>query len=415
MPPTRKAHHKSRNGCNQCKKRHVKCDEVRPTCGNCVKRDATCSFSLNEQTPSTGHEDRDTPPNVVDTQHKILSRAEEMDLMHFFITTTIKTVCHDPKDWHMWEHNIPQLAFQSEYLLDILLALACVHRSKLHPLNAKFWVRCAIEYQNRALPVFYKVLGDVNDETCHAAFAFSFVTTMVEISIPHPDMDPIEQLVGLRNYFRGTAMLYLTMLEPLKYGPMTPFFKPKTITWEYDAEIRRSFHARITALYDVVAGSPDEKTYNETIALLLRLFYDSPFAVMAFSLLVGPDFFHLVCQREPLAVLIYIHCGVLFTNINEWWCDGLGKRIVNELSLPAEVLESNPKIASALMWAKKQATKFTEPNKVLFWRIFDSTQPNECVEDLLHPDDNLHSLRSNNVSAVTTPDTGRPRNGSLKC
>ncbi|KAG9783489.1 hypothetical protein KCU84_g4458, partial [Aureobasidium melanogenum] len=315
----------------------------------------------------------------------------------------------------MWEHNIPQLAFQNEYLLDILLALACVHRSKLHPLNTKFWVRCAIEYQNRALPVFYKVLGDVNDETCHAAFAFSFVTTMVEISIPHPDMDPIEQLVGLRNYFRGTAMLYLTMLEPLKHGPMNSFFKPKTITWEYDAEIRKSFHDRITALYDVVAGSPDEKTYNETIALLLRLFYDSPFAVMAFSLLVGPDFFQLVCQREPLAVLIYIYCGVLFTNINEWWCDGLGKRIVHELSLPAEVLESNPKIASALLWTKKQASKSTEPNKVLFWRIFDSTQPNESVENLLHPDDNLHSLRSNNISAATTPDTGRPRNGSLKC
>ncbi|KAG9939236.1 hypothetical protein KCV02_g5185, partial [Aureobasidium melanogenum] len=164
-----------------------------------------------------------------------------------------------------------------------------------------------------------------------------------------------------------------------------------------------------------VAGSPDEKTYNETIALLLRLFYDSPFAVMAFSLLVGPDFFQLVCQREPLAVLIYIYCGVLFTNINEWWCDGLGKRIVHELSLPAEVLESNPKIASALLWTKKQASKSTEPNKVLFWRIFDSTQPNESVENLLHPDDNLHSLRSNNISAATTPDTGRPRNGSLKC
>ena len=75
---------------------------------------------------------------------------------------------------------------------------------------------------------------------------------MVEISIPHPDMDPIEQLVGLRNYFRGTAMLYLTMLEPLKYGPMTPFFKPKTVTWEYDAEIRKSFHDRITALLQEV-------------------------------------------------------------------------------------------------------------------------------------------------------------------
>lgn len=168
---TRQGQHKSQPARYKIEADDLQCDEVQPTCGNCVKRDATCSFSLNEQSPSTGHEERDTPTNVTESQHTILSRAEEMDLMHFFTTTTIKTVCHDPKDWHMWEHNIPQLAFQNEYLLDILMALACVHRSKLHPLNTKFWVRCAIEYQNRALPVFYKVLSDVNDETCHAAFA----------------------------------------------------------------------------------------------------------------------------------------------------------------------------------------------------------------------------------------------------
>ena len=202
----------------------------------------------------------------------------------------------------------------------------------------------------------------------------SFITTLVEIAMPHPDFDPIEQLAGLRNYFRGTAMLYITMIEPLKYGAMNPFFKPKTIKWEYDPEIRKSFHDRITTLYDLVAGSPDEKIYNETIDLLLRLFYDSPFAIIAFSLLVGPDFFQLVSQREPLAILIYIYCGVLFSNVNEWWCDGLGNRIVNNLTLPAEVLEKDPRLASAQHWAKEQVNKVTEPNKVLFWRIFVSLE-----------------------------------------
>ena len=137
-----------------------------------MKRDAACSFSTDDQSPSTGHEDRESPTStLLESQQKILSRTEEMDLLHFYTTTTIKTVCHDPKDWHMYEHGIPQLAFQNEYLLDILLALACLHRAKIHTLNQKFWVRCAIEYHNRALPIFFKVLSDVNDETCHAAFA----------------------------------------------------------------------------------------------------------------------------------------------------------------------------------------------------------------------------------------------------
>jgi hypothetical protein len=200
----------------------------------------------------------------------------------------------------------------------------------------------------------------------------SWITTVVEIAMPHSEVDPIEQLVGLRNYFRGSAMLYLTMLEPLKYGAMNPFFKPKTIKWEYDPTFRKSYHDRITTLYDLIAGSLDEKIYTETIDLLLRSFHDSPFAITAFSLLVGPDFFQLVTQREPLAVLIYIYCGVLFSNLKEWWCEGLGGRIVNGLTLPEEVLEKHPAWASALLWAREQVNKVTEPDKVLFWRIFVS-------------------------------------------
>ncbi|KAI5212807.1 hypothetical protein E4T38_00036 [Aureobasidium subglaciale] len=414
MPPTRKAHHKSRNGCNQCKKRHVKCDEVRPHCGNCVKREATCSFSTGEQSPPNGQEEPESPTNVPEARQQVLSRAEEMDLIHFFTTTTTKTVCHDPKDWHLWEHGIPGLAFQNEYLLDALLALTCLHRSRLHPLRQQFWVRCAIEYENRALPGFFKVLSDVNDETCHAAFAFSFVTTLVEIAMPRGDIDPIEHLVGMRNYFRGTAILYLTKLDALRCGAMNSFFLAKTITWEYDPELRRSLHDRVTALYDIVAGSRDEKIYNETIALLLRLFYDSPYAIISFSLLVGPDFFQLVCQREPMAVLIYIYCGVAFNNVNEWWCDGLGKRIVNGLTLPEETLEDSPMMASALSWAKQQVMKVPESNKVIFWRIFDAEHQVETVETLLHPDDPLHCLRSNDPSTVNTPDASCQRNGTVQ-
>ncbi|KXH60419.1 hypothetical protein CSAL01_05700 [Colletotrichum salicis] len=41
----RTAHKKSRRGCMQCKKRKVKCDESRPVCFNCLRRDdVDCSF-----------------------------------------------------------------------------------------------------------------------------------------------------------------------------------------------------------------------------------------------------------------------------------------------------------------------------------------------------------------------------------
>ncbi|KAL4727711.1 hypothetical protein ACLX1H_004397 [Fusarium chlamydosporum] len=40
----RRRHRKSRNGCLECKRRHIKCDEKRPACGNCIVSERTCSF-----------------------------------------------------------------------------------------------------------------------------------------------------------------------------------------------------------------------------------------------------------------------------------------------------------------------------------------------------------------------------------
>ena len=41
---TRRSHRKSRNGCSECKRRHIRCDEGRPTCTNCAIAERQCSF-----------------------------------------------------------------------------------------------------------------------------------------------------------------------------------------------------------------------------------------------------------------------------------------------------------------------------------------------------------------------------------
>lgn len=41
---TRRSHRKSRNGCAECKRRHIRCDERRPVCSNCMSADRACVF-----------------------------------------------------------------------------------------------------------------------------------------------------------------------------------------------------------------------------------------------------------------------------------------------------------------------------------------------------------------------------------
>ncbi|CUS10031.1 unnamed protein product [Tuber aestivum] len=44
MPPKRR-HTKSRNGCMTCRRRRVKCDEIRPICTNCTRRELDCMYA----------------------------------------------------------------------------------------------------------------------------------------------------------------------------------------------------------------------------------------------------------------------------------------------------------------------------------------------------------------------------------
>ncbi|TGZ83982.1 hypothetical protein EX30DRAFT_393518 [Ascodesmis nigricans] len=52
--PARRSHTKSRNGCANCKRRRIKCDEVKPTCNNCSKHAIQCDFeSRNDKEQAT--------------------------------------------------------------------------------------------------------------------------------------------------------------------------------------------------------------------------------------------------------------------------------------------------------------------------------------------------------------------------
>ena len=46
----KRPHQKSRNGCDACRLRRVKCDEVSPVCGSCAVRDDVCHFTRPNKT-----------------------------------------------------------------------------------------------------------------------------------------------------------------------------------------------------------------------------------------------------------------------------------------------------------------------------------------------------------------------------
>ncbi|KAH6955095.1 hypothetical protein DER45DRAFT_329419 [Fusarium avenaceum] len=60
----RRPHRKSRNGCFNCKRRKVKCDEVKPACANCVRFGIPCDFAPQPPSSDDSAPQR-SPPEIL--------------------------------------------------------------------------------------------------------------------------------------------------------------------------------------------------------------------------------------------------------------------------------------------------------------------------------------------------------------
>ncbi|TLD17760.1 uncharacterized protein PgNI_01383 [Pyricularia grisea] len=173
----RKAHSKSRNGCRNCKKRHVKCDEQGPPCLNCVVRETqgTCAYaqppSQQQQqqqqirsststlspgfvTPNGSHSSTDggRPPRIpvspagsflcpsTSGSSSLTSSASEaaaaearrlmdVELMHRWSTITYKSFVSIAEDRYYLQTQVPLAAFKHEYLLNGILALTALEKA----------------------------------------------------------------------------------------------------------------------------------------------------------------------------------------------------------------------------------------------------------------------------------------------
>ncbi|OJK00353.1 hypothetical protein ASPACDRAFT_1855928 [Aspergillus aculeatus ATCC 16872] len=161
----RKSHRKSRNGCRTCKSRHVKCDEMKPECSNCLNHSVQCMYgpSLKDAQPAVANtrktsRARAEPPGIntfkiqfVEFNYVNVSAApaapaarpaeenrepvstdpafclEDFELQHFFLSSTCLSLMEDAPSLTFWQSVVPRTAFRFPIVHHLMLALACLH------------------------------------------------------------------------------------------------------------------------------------------------------------------------------------------------------------------------------------------------------------------------------------------------
>ncbi|KAI0536703.1 hypothetical protein GGR58DRAFT_528003 [Xylaria digitata] len=127
-PRKRRAHLKSRGGCDSCRRRRVKCTEETP-CANCIRRGDHC------QRYTRGTDEASTlkmPTQVPNSSFRSTNAAVNllhMKLFHHFQTETRQTLLCGQEAWDY----VLQLSFEFDYLMNAILCIAARHLAVICP------------------------------------------------------------------------------------------------------------------------------------------------------------------------------------------------------------------------------------------------------------------------------------------
>ncbi|GME40954.1 C6 zinc finger domain-containing protein [Neofusicoccum parvum] len=302
-PATRRSHKKTRTGCMQCKQRRVKCDEQKPTCGNCIKRGQPCSLqftvpqlpysrptpqssilptasdnSSRTQSPvplapnllpaNASPYPQHASPGSVSTAPSVATSfsVEDMELLHHYTVATSLTFSTRSDVLEVYRIAAPEIAFSDPPLMHGLLAVSGLHRAHCCAdiEKRRQYSTTAAAHQNIALGVFRERLSNLTRENCPGAFLFSAWLTLYVLGSMHQlqSSDPnaasvidfedpaewIRLMRGVPSILRVSAVW-----EWVSESALRPILEPGRVT---DEPLSPEMEARFATLRRVLVDAP---------------------------------------------------------------------------------------------------------------------------------------------------------------
>ncbi|CZR50185.1 uncharacterized protein PAC_00057 [Phialocephala subalpina] len=347
----RKAHLRSRNGCVQCKRRRVKCDESTPLCGPCSKHRIECSFASSLLTPPS-------PPLLRAPQYAPpLSPSSLMDLelLHNFTSKTYSTItCSSvisPSLREFYRTTYVQEAFAYDYFIHSILAVSAFHHVHQHRRSGasaglEKYLIAAHTHHNTALRSFRQTLNNVTDENCSAMFGCASLITIMSYAQLH-----VTTIQPLSDSPRKPNLLvpeWFTLLrgiplavhnnENVKSGPMAPIFQRMKAcgTGKVDSDIS-SYFKRLCAAFTQHSDAKVGRLCCAAVDKLRESFVNfgqqrESTPLLAWPATVHEEFVVLLKMSIQEAVLVFAQfCVLLFEIRGSWWVEGWAEYILERV------------------------------------------------------------------------------------
>ncbi|KAK8135317.1 hypothetical protein PG984_003257 [Apiospora sp. TS-2023a] len=198
--PPRRSHTKSRKGCENCKRRHIRCDENFPQCRNCTKHKVRCPYN-DVPVPDDRSATPDKPDlmwtpeiegaielwqqtgvfpfpnlNIYPTPAPQYYSMEDLRLIYH-----VAAICHelgniDANGFTLWTRHIPtilKIGATNSYVMHALLAFSAMHIAFLT--DCPIVGNMAYEHRGIALKGLHEGIGTFSRESSDAVLAASLV------------------------------------------------------------------------------------------------------------------------------------------------------------------------------------------------------------------------------------------------
>ncbi|KAI1466502.1 uncharacterized protein F4812DRAFT_460773 [Daldinia caldariorum] len=369
----RRSHQKSRAGCLECKRRHIKCDETHPACGNCTISSRQCSFLSSRPVLPPGYrrQAKSASPSCLRYSSNASTTASvasspissnyepaiiqdvnmtHIELFHHCINSNFDLPpSFEDSDKAVSPAMIVDAALSSPFLMNEMLAFAALHLAHIRPEKARFYKHHAVGLQTQALSMFNREMTDVTNENCLEVLVFTWLMTLhtlcdtTESADPHVFLDRFIHYLQIQRGVRAvTSEAWYLMLES-KMGFVlrepTRIFEagPGSHTTELEACIHNSPSLDIaekTVCKDALdriqwflSRADDAKKNGTPLGT-------SFLSLVSWPVIIEADLFRLISESKPEALLVLAYYAIpLHLCRDVWIIKDAGQLLVRSIRL----------------------------------------------------------------------------------
>jgi hypothetical protein len=271
------------------------------------------------------------------------SRSLELKLLHHFTARTSQTFADTDTQKMAWQIDIPELAYNAQYLMDAILAVSALHMRSVNPEDQSL-IRASHGYMASALAQYSSLLNSgLSELNAEALFSTSAL-----IAFQASASRRFEYKNGAGEYFlplawfhsfQGVKTVVMAAWQWLRNSDKVhPIINAQpALDLILDPEHKSFFSPLLENVGKHLESFPENsrqetrQAYEHAVAFL-NWAHQRPTRnrILGFAATVSRRYVELLGQQDPLAMVIAA-CFFALTKVVDdiWWLDGVAKREVN--------------------------------------------------------------------------------------